>query len=487
MTREGELDGKNINKDSPIIILFGIFGLTLLINPTVTLSFDEVYLWPKLWWIYTVITPSSLLLVWQKRQNLRNNLLIYGIGLWCTLLILSILLNGAGGTGWWGAPDRADGVVMHLIYILVLLTGFVWTRSEGISRQYWIPAVLFGGSMLAFTNIQQQLGLLGVPGEGAISGVVGTLYGGSLGHRGYLGGALALLLPIAVAALPHSRAGWWPWAAVALMSWAWAGSFTRGAWLAGILGLLWLLLWQRKQVSLCTWGTVILGLLLCVVTAEVRGAGRSFSISGITASTVDPAQSLADSSGRTVLWNSALFGIRQRPLWGWGTPALFQAMNARPSEELLDENGTHYIKSFKKLNHSDKELPYFLVIHTDDSKERVFLGGAVDKVHNEYLDYALTYGIPAAVTFVLLLGWAIWTSRSIVPGISAGLLAYAVYLLTWPEVIRFAPIAWFFMGIALAAGASTRRAAARVQPCPSPPSKNGTPSPGSSQEATSRS
>ncbi|MFC5848391.1 O-antigen ligase family protein [Deinococcus petrolearius] len=462
-----------------MLLLLGLFGLPLLINPVITLSFDEVYLGPKVWWIYGVIVPASMLLLWQGKQTLSNSRSILLLSLWSAWLVLSALLNGGGGQAWWGNPDRADGVLMHLVYALVLLTGFVWASVDSASYQRWTPAVLLGGSLLALTNIQQQMGLLGIPGEGAVSGVVATLYGGTLGHRGYLGGALALLLPVAAATVPRSRSWWLIWSVVTLMSWAWAGSFTRGAWLAGALGLIWLVLWQRKRVPWRTWGAVALGIVLCVVTAQVRGAGRSFSISGTATSAAVPAQALADSSGRGVLWNSALFGIQRRPLWGWGTPALLQAMNARSSEKLLAENGTRHIEAFRKINRNNNEFPNFLVTYRDGRKERVFLGGAVNKVHNEYLDYALTYGLPAALAFTVLLGWAIWSSRVAAPALSAGLVAYAAYLFTWPEVVRFAPIAWFFMGVALAAGASTRRAAVKVQPCPSPPSKNGTPSPGS--------
>jgi len=134
-------------------------------------------------------------------------------------------------------------------------------------------------------------------------------------------------------------------------------------------------------------------------------------------------------------------------------------MNARPALEFLEENGAKDIAKYRKINASDKEFPVFFINHSDGKLEQI--GLKTDKVHNEYLDYALTYGIPAALIFIFILGSAIWKSRFSAPGLSAGLIAYAAYLFTWPEIVRFAPIAWFMMGLALAA---PQRQRDKVQP-----------------------
>lgn len=447
------------------------------------MSFDETYLYPRLYWIYGLLVPAALVVMWGWRSGVAfpkaGRGLLGGLLLW---MLVSVLLTGAGWTGFWGQTDRADGLLMHLVYVLVLLAGWCWTRREADWLARLSGAVLFLGGLAALSNVLQQLHIVGIPNQNALSGVIATPFGGTLGHRGYMGGYMALLLPAALwlgAGLPKVRQGW-AVLAITLIAWAWLGSATRGAWLAGGAGLLCLLVLQRR-FAWRQWWPVALGALLFAGSNAVFHNSRELSLNG------ENGQALADSSGRTVLWSSALLGIKQKPLLGWGTPSLLQAMNARPSEQLLAENGTRDVKSFRKLNRSDEDLPAFQVTYTSGKRERVLLGGGVDKVHNEYLDYALTYGLPVALAFIGLLGWAIWSGRAAAPGLSAGLVAFAVYLLTWPEVIRFAPIAWFFMGIALAAGASSRRAAARVQPCPSPPSKNGTPSLSSSQEATSRS
>ncbi len=422
------------------LLLLALFIPVLLINPNLSLNFDEVYLWPKLFWIYFVTLPTTVLVIWYGKHILympRTKALLLLLSIWGTLLAVSTLPNSAGWTGWWGTVDRADGVLMHLLYTIILIAGLIWALVQQNSQGLFERAALLCGTLLALTNILQQIGLMGTPGEGAVSGISATLFGGTLGNRGYMGGALALLLPIVANFVQRSHAWLWNWSAVILMSWAWAGSFTRGAWLAGVMGLIWLALWRRNQMPWRAWCAIALGILLCVATAKIRGEGRGFTTQAIT-----------DSSGRGVLWKSALYGVQERPVLGWGTPALWKAMNARTERELLDEFGTRDMAQIQRLNTRDDQAPSFLVTHSGGQREKVVLG--INKVHNEYLDYALTYGIPAALMFTFLLGWAIWSGRTFAPGVSAGLVAYAAYLMTWPEIIRFAPIAWFMMGIALA-------------------------------------
>lgn len=418
--------------------------MPFLINPVITQSFDEIYLWPKIWWIYAVITPSALLLIWQNRTQVHLSvatMLLGGMTSW--LLVAGLLLSPVRLT-WLGPEDRADGIFMHLVYLLLAGAGLLWI-SNGQTRyktNFLSKVFAVGACILALSNISQQLGLLGIPGEGAFMGITATLFGGTLGNRGYMGGVLALLLPLALSLLVRQPRVIWHWAAVVLITWALAGSYARGAWLAGAAGLVWLLICQSQLRRLRFWWPIFLGLALIYPAQMVGGnGGRSFQ----------SVEAVADSSGRGVLWKSALYGISKKPLTGWGAPALWKAMNARPDAVLLAEYGVKDIQSFRRLNSAGATVaPSFVVVHAQGKPELITM--SINKAHNEYLDYALTYGIPAAIFFITLLAWAIWSGRTFAPGVSAGLLAYAVYLFTWPEIIRFAPIAWFMMGICLAFG-----------------------------------
>ncbi|QLG09544.1 O-antigen ligase family protein [Deinococcus sp. D7000] len=407
------------------------------------MSFDEVYLWPKIWWIYGVVLPSAIAVIWSRRYLLRAQKtppLLFLLTTFLGWLTLSTVINGNRAMTWWGAADRADGLVMHLVYSVALLAGWMLTQ-ERTAYQKSLNVLVIGGSLLAMWSLTQQLGLIGVIGEGAFQGVIATPAGGPLGQRGYMGGLLALLLPVAVMTAGRAtRMGWWAFAGAALITWALAGAYTRGAWIAGIAGVGWLAVWGWRTFPKRVWLALPLGLCLFITTINTREPVREFNGS----------KGLLDGSQRTVLWNSALYGIAQRPVFGWGAPAVWRVINIRPVNEILLEQEAQGVVSAKRLSLAVNEMPSISVRLTDGSRHIVQT--PVNKVHNEYLDYALTYGIPAALMFIVLLSWAIWSSRRAAFGLSAALVAYAVYLLTWPEIIRFAPIAWFMMGICLALG-----------------------------------
>ncbi|WP_221091467.1 O-antigen ligase family protein [Deinococcus aquaedulcis] len=439
------------------LLLFALVILPLLINPVVTLSFDDVYLYPKLWWLYGVILPAAVLVM---RVHVTQRLIP---AFWWLLALAGWLILGGLAVHhslftWYGASDRGDGVFMHIVYIIVALAGLTWAQDRGALAVSLCCAQAFaiGTSLLALTNILQQWGLLGVPGEGAFQGVTATLYGGTLGNRGYMGGALALLLPLIVWALPRcsSQQQRWLGTAIGLITWAWLGSWTRGAWLAGGLSLMWLLVWDPLSRQKIVFKPLIFGALLFSLTAIFGPTeGRNLSFLGH-----DQTQALTNSSGRGFLWKSAIDGIAQKPLMGWGPPGLWRFMATQPSDILLagDPTGTGMtdIKVIKRLSQSAEQAPSFLIERPDGKKEIIHL--AINKVHNEFLDYALTFGIPAGIIFTILLFSGIKQTMFQVTGLSAALMAYSVYLFTWPEIIRFAPIAWLLLGIALTSISKSR-------------------------------
>ena len=450
-------------KTASYFLVFALCVLPLIIDPVVVISFDELYLQPKLLWIYAVIVPCALLVLWRGRAELHWNditILLAILSAWSVLASLSVRPFSMALLG---ASDRGDGLLMHLVYLLLALAGWVWwqKRAETDLRKASYVAAL-GACLLALTNILQQLHLLGIPGEGAWQGVVATPLGGTQGHRGYLGGTLALVLPLALSGLHRARGRFTTllmFMSVSLVTWALVGSATRGAWLAGLFGVIAFLWWSRSIRRV--WLPLVLGFSLFFLANWTLTASSSKETTSYVRTFGNGAQAITDSSQRGVLWNSALTGIAQKPVLGWGTPALWRVMATRPTKALIAESAgaVGNFQRVQRLSNDPLRAPEFRLLRPEGNWVGFSL--SVNKVHNEYLDYALTYGLPAALMVIILLGWAIWSGRTTVPGVSAGLIAYTVYLLTWPEIIRFAPIAWFMMGIALAAG--DRRPTMRVR------------------------
>ncbi|PJI55210.1 hypothetical protein CTI14_06885 [Methylobacterium radiotolerans] len=424
----------NTHSSHLTLLLIGLAGLVLIINPAISLSFDDIFLAPKVLWAYAVLLPAALVLLWGFRAQLaqlKQAPVFLAAGL-LTWMFLAVLAHGGAWLAWWGPADRADGLLMHALYILMLLCGAVIAGQRTLVDQAKHGLTLVG-LLLALTSLAQQLHLWGVPGEGSIQGVAATLSGGTLGNQGYMGGALALLLPLVIGS---KALGKYHAAAVILMAWALTGTDTRGIWLAGAAGVAALFLWQRHNIHRSTWHAVIAGVALSALTTLTLSNNSRF----------DNPDLLDQGSGRELLWPSALHGIRNAPLFGDAPPALWRAIAEQPPEAVLAGLGERTLKHIDVLPMTPHLMPAYRIERQDGS--RAIVRASINKVHNEYLDYALTYGIPAALLFIALLSSSIWTGRLIHPAISAGLIAYAAYLLTWPELMRFAPIAWFMMGLA---------------------------------------
>lgn len=401
------------------------------------MSTESIYLYPKLWWIYLVIFPAALSFILTNKSekvSLVSKILLYSLAFY---LFFSGLSHYPNMTPWLGAPNRGDGIIMHWVYFTVSLTGIAMASRFPAQRTFSFAAV--GAAILSLTAILQQIDVAGVPGID-LPGAAATVAGGTLGNRGYMGGALALLLPLSIW-LARNRPGLWSYVGVIIVTWGLSATVTRGAWIAGLAGVC--VLWITRQLTLKVILLLSAGIALSLAPAFFLPDAPMRSFSGSS-----PAAILTNNSGRTVLYRSALIGIAERPLLGWGGNALWKVMAERSDQELLVEGGAPAHVHAERRDFGVNAPPSFILTLPTGEKQWFFL--PVNKVHNEYLDYALTYGIPAAVLFTLLLGYGIWNAWTTAPVLSACLVAYGVYLLTWPEVIRFAPIAWFLLGLALA-------------------------------------
>lgn len=435
MTRNFNIESKN-----PLRLLaICLFILLLIINPGIYLETDPIYLDPKDITLKYLILPSSVYAIYLARRAMPPGIalrLLLLLGIW---LILLFILTKFSSELWIGPSNRRDGVFSHLIYISVALAGlFVVSSDTKLSqRNYrYLSVAAVAASLFA---VSQQLGLLGVPGMD-LPGTSATVAGGTLGNRGYMGGALALLLPLSIC-LARNRPSLWSYLGLIIVTWGLSATVTRGAWIAGLAGVC--VLWVTRQLTLKVILLLSAGIALSLAPAFFLPDAPMRSFSGSSSAAI-----LTNNSGRTVLYRSALIGIAERPLLGWGGNALWKVMAERSDQELLAEGEAPAHVRAERRDFGVNAPPSFILTLPTGEKQWFVL--PVNKVHNEYLDYALTYGIPAAVLFTLLLGYGIWNAWTTAPVLSACLVAYGVYLLTWPEVIRFAPIAWFLLGLALA-------------------------------------
>ncbi len=428
-----------------MLFLLALFLLPLVINPVLSLNFNDVFLNVKAIWTLAVVLPSAAYLIWCNRHRV-DRLMGGLLAGWFGWVVVAGLLSRLGTLLITGAPDRLQGLPVYFAYALVALAAYVWSQND-VQAGATLPSALGWLAVpLGIYVALQYYGIFGVVSGNATGGVLATVSGATLGNRGYLAGCMALLLPMVATVASQSR---WKLLFVFLIGFSLTASLTRGALVAATLGyILWMVQGNIRRYLIHL--ALMLGLLaplphLTAGQADLRNFGSS-----------NGEQAMTDSSGRAPLWNTALYGIRLHPLFGWGTGQLLNVMAHRPDTQLLSELNIQLTGRTATRLPRTQDAPLNWRV-TGGGKKPELVTEPTNAVHNEYLEYALAYGIPAAVAFAALFLLGITRSWNRLPWASASLAAYLIYLLTWPETVRFAPLAWAGLGIALASNTVLKR------------------------------
>ena len=130
------------------------------------------------------------------------------------------------------------------------------------------------------------------------------------------------------------------------------------------------------------------------------------------------------SSGRSILWQSALNGIAKKPVFGWGGE-VFQSYWA-------DNLTKAELQEFFRLSGFGGEyvehLNGFFILR-DKNQKLVYKTMIIWYAHNGFLDKSLSYGIVGSLLYLALLLYASRVSWGV--GVAMGVIAYQVFLLAW--------------------------------------------------------
>lgn len=454
---------KHIEHGLEKLWLFAVLIIPILIFVPrhFTYSFDDVYLFPKFVYLVCMVFPLSLFVLFKNRSIIRDYRLITYLICTHIFFLIGSDLSHMHLNNFLGADDRYDGTLTKLIYGLLLLCGIVIARKNIPYRMGFLILII----VISLSNVFQQVHLYGILADRGKDmlhvGVAATSFGGLLGNKGYLGGFLNLVLPFALFSTIAQGASKLesairPWA-VYLGVFALLGSFNRTNWIILAIMITVALIRSHRDLVIIAAATVSF-----LTVTIVFDNGRSFTDNGES--------TLFNSSSRIALWKSAIHGIGDRPLTGFGVKAVRQAINARPPRDVVEDylEQTHPpIVQVRKLSNPFRtdvdplEIPGYFVKFSDGSQRTIYI--AEDKVHNEYLDYAVTYGIFSLLTFLAILTVIIHRASKTNWAELMAVLAYALFLFFWPENTRFSAVAYVIMGIALA----SRRSNELQNPSPS--------------------
>lgn len=225
---------------------------------------------------------------------------------------------------------------------------------------------------------------------------------------------------------------------------------SRGPQLAFAVGMLYLFVrfWRERpaRAKLLALGAP---LILGVLALGVIGLGPSRNLPSLRLALTNLD---AFTSARAYLWPSAVAGIRERPLFGWGFNGYGLAwphvndFDERWAIQLArDARGQAIgVVSIGRHNHN-----FFQYVGTDGN---LYLGRVLtNKAHNIVLDTAVSVGLVGLLLYGALFGVFVYAAaRGRGYGLEAIAVVYLAFGFTWFESAQYSHLAWWALSAGLA-------------------------------------
>jgi len=174
-------------------------------------------------------------------------------------------------------------------------------------------------------------------------------------------------------------------------------------------------------------------------------------------------QNVSTLNSRTYLWKAAWAVLKRRPL-GVGPDGFASALSQAAPEELI-----FIVRKFGFVPKEAREVRIItaspMLGYTDGSGEMRFVRVREILAHNAFLDWALAYGLPVAVSlYAIWLAFLVWLYRRGEWSLFAPHLAFFVYLQLWPPIFPNLFIVAMITALHLAAPGGAREERSRLYP-----------------------
>lgn len=353
----------------------------------------------KAWLFYgltTILIIGYLMLVYLHRRWLPQ--MTWTAKFWLVLIaIFSIttITSIQPAVSFWGEFSRMEGLVAWIYYTLFGLVAMGVLRSQS-DWHTALKGVVAGGLLVDIYALAQRFGWFDT-----VFQLDPQRIESSLGNPVFLAGYLAVILPL-VWLCGWLAKDYWRWLSFVIVVLSWGMlilTFTRGAWLAVLIGLgvssLFYLFclynnhkWPRWRWISVSAVVVMIGLSLWLVMSANQ-TSRLFDTASLRL--------------RLVNWRAAAAAIAERPILGWGLESFNIPLSKyyQPDPNLAGTAG-------------------FTEIHAD-------------RAHNGYLDLAVFGGMGALIAFLSILITAVvifwWRWRQSDPTINGQALNFG-FLIT---------------------------------------------------------
>ena len=382
------------------VVLFA----TLLVPLIASSKHYYLYTFPKAMWFEAVMALLLVVMggvaiwgaftkqIWWQRAMERIKVIVKNPLFWLLVVMvigmaISALMAVDSAHAWWGDPERAEGVVAHILYIVFVLALLLHFDTKEWKWYGWgvlgvgIIAMLYQwmqlyGATTPFFHLPQQ-----------------NRPGSLLGSPTYMGSYLVLLYALMGIGLVQGwfKATWQKWAVSSIAIATTVSLFltqTRGAIVGLAVGvvvmlLCWIVSGKRNTlinipVKKIATALLVAGVILVSVFFLTRTLPLWKHVPGVSRFAEQSLISDRNAQTRLITAKVALSALADKPLFGWG------------GENFLIAFNTHY----------DPE--YF-----------AYEQGWFDRAHNKLLGTAVMYGGVGLLLYLAWWGYLLWTSRTI--------------------------------------------------------------------------
>lgn len=412
---------QNIVKTTLLLVLAGIPLMFIPIGG----NFDQFFL-PKVLALFILVFSFLIMLILNYKKIgkfvdkdwINKVLLIYLI-----LLIISLFFTENIGLAIYGRHDRVEGLITILMYMILFIIGRSFTK---FNDKFFI-VIMFTAVIVSIYGISQYFGFDPFPrnyrtmnyGKSAFS---------TMGNPNFLGSYLVLMIPVTIYLyiIKKRELGM---LCYSVLLFCLLCTRTRGAWLGVIFSaicfvVLHLIYYKNFKYFVKRYFMIIIISIIIVLLFNFYSDGAL--ISRFTTISADAKEFLnsgekSDYAGshRGFIWKRVIELIKNRPFTGYG----------------IENLGETFIKYY-----NDDMIKFW-------GEPRY-----VDKAHNDFLNIAVTTGLPSMLVYVIFILSVIKKGFSNVQNplmllLLPSVLGYLTAIFFNISVTSVAYIYWIFLGM----------------------------------------